>query len=171
MILKKLVACSIKGNIERFVAAYQCCLSIIQFPHLMLSSDLLLAYQQTHYHIHCEPSFYLVPGKYCAELVELHRRFEANSSAFVTAWNPYSQMQSQEENGKRNQELLELISEMEYPYINGQGLHPSGNWPGEDSFLVLDIDRASAKSLGKSLEQNAIVFSDISAIPEIVVLV
>jgi hypothetical protein len=39
--------------------------------------------------------------------------------------------------------------------IEGVGIHPGGGWPGEPSYLVLEIRRDLAIEIGQSYKQNA----------------
>jgi len=43
-------------------------------------------------------------------------------------------------------------------FLDGVGEHPSGDWPGEASVLVLGMSLEAVKSLGQRYEQNAIVW-------------
>ena len=52
--------------------------------------------------------------------------------------------------------------------IDGVGKHPSNNWPGEGSVLVLGLDLEAAKSLGRHYEQHAFVWAAGDGLPELV---
>jgi hypothetical protein len=66
--------------------------------------------------------------------------------------------------------LIADLIEQGCEFIEGEGVDPNGEWPGETSVLVLDIDRASAERLGSRYDQNAIVWIDTDAIPRLLVL-
>ena len=51
--------------------------------------------------------------------------------------------------------------------INGIGKHPSNNWPGEVSVLVLGLDLEAAKSLARHYEQYAFVWAAGDGVPEL----
>ncbi len=55
-------------------------------------------------------------------------------------------------------------------YIEGIGQHPSKQWPGEASYLVFGLELEAAKTLGRALRQNAIVWSDADAVPRLILL-
>lgn len=136
-----------------------------------LSDSLLKAYRETHYHVYAEPPFYMVPGSPSPELFELHRENNIESSAFLTAWNPFSEQASDIENTERNKALHQMISESGLDCIPGLGEHPAGRWQGEESILVLGIDYDTACAIGRRFNQDALLFAGIEAIAELVVLI
>ena len=73
-------------------------------------------------------------------------------------------------NTERHRVLIADLTEQGYECIEGEGVDPNGEWPGEISVLVLDIDRASAECLGSRYDQNAVVWIDTDAIPRLLVL-
>ncbi|TXH37992.1 MAG: DUF3293 domain-containing protein [Burkholderiaceae bacterium] len=46
----------------------------------------------------------------------------------------------------------------------------SNQWPGEDSFLVLGINLEAVKTLGRRFGQNAVLWCDATAIPQLILL-
>ncbi len=137
---------------------------------MQLSDELQKAYSETHYHVNTEPPFFMIPGSPSPDLLELHRKSNATSSAFLTAWNPYSEKASDAENTERNKTLREMISESGFDCIPGLGEHPTSPWQGEESFLVLGIDYDTACAIGKRFNQHAILFAGAEAVAELVVL-
>lgn len=89
---------------------------------------------------------------------------ENKTWAYITAWNPYSNPKTLEENKIQNAQLLLKLA----PYIirYGYGCSPSyspkaaqgtkDSWM-EESFLVLGITHKEAIAIGTEYEQNAIV--------------
>jgi len=55
-------------------------------------------------------------------------------------------------------------------FLDGFGQDPAGKWTEEESFLVLGISLEAAKKLGNQFEQNAIVWSDSDAVPQLIML-
>lgn len=78
-------------------------------------------------------------------------------SAFITAYNPLSQNLSDEVNVRSQDALASELSERSLTFIDGIGMHSSGNWPSESSYLVLGLSLEAAKVLGSKYNQNAIV--------------
>lgn len=59
---------------------------------------------------------------------------------------------------------------MGYEVLNGVGKSPDDDWDGELSILVLNIDKDTAASIGKKFKQNAIVWCDLDAVPQLILL-
>lgn len=136
----------------------------------ILDQDLISAYEVTNFHVKAEPAFTLNVGKGSQELKALLKKNNVTSAAFITAWNPYSKSLSDKENQARNDQLKNELIIRSLKLIDGFGQDPLGQWSGEDSFLVLGIDLEASKTLGIQFEQNAIVWSDSDAVPELILL-
>jgi hypothetical protein len=92
----------------------------------------------------------------------------AHCAAFITAWNPFSQQLSEQENKDRQQELKAKLKTRGLAFVDGIGQHPSNEWPGEPSLLIFNLNRESAKVLAAQYEQHAFVWSGETAVPELV---
>ncbi|HEX5093609.1 MAG TPA: DUF3293 domain-containing protein [Burkholderiales bacterium] len=93
------------------------------------------------------------------------------TAAFVTAANPGGMPADARENALSTEALLNAQREAGYACFPGAGRDPLGAWPAEPSALVLGISRREAEMLGRSYDQNAIVFFEKGAAAELVVLV
>jgi putative PIN family toxin of toxin-antitoxin system len=133
---------------------------------MLLSPQLIAAYERAHYEVHGR--FTLRIGRRSAALDELLEAHGAASAAFVTAANPRGEKSS--EAGNRAA-LAELQASLAYPFYAGEGRDAEGNWPAEPSLLVVGISRGEAEALGRAWRQNAIVFAEKGAAPELVMLV
>ena len=99
-------------------------------------------------------------------------RYAETYWCFVTAYNPYSQAYPRAENTHRNAQLKNMLLLQGYTKIfYGEGRGIIGNWPPEASFLVLGISRCAAQKVGKSFQQNAIVWGEKGREAELVFLV
>jgi hypothetical protein len=125
-----------------------------------LDESLLKAYKQTTYAV---PSLKINIriGEKCPLLDQLLQKLERRSWCFVTAWNPQSKLFSDEENKTRNHKLKEGLIQSGYIYYDGLGIGDDGQWPPEESILVIGINRLEALEIAKEWEQNAIVFGEI----------
>ncbi len=71
-------------------------------------------------------------------------------------------------------ELLQAFADTHYivhqeaPLVMHIGKHPSNNWPGEVSVLVLGLDLEAAKSLARHYEQHAFVWAAGDGVPVLV---
>ena len=60
------------------------------------------------------------------------------------------------------------IEDRSLSILPGVGQHPSNNWPGEQSVLVLGLSLEAAKTLGRRFDQNAVVLTGRDGIPQLV---
>jgi hypothetical protein len=79
---------------------------------------------------------------------------------FVTAWNPASKPLGTAENNARNAELAAALKSESLTFYAGRGRDPQAKWPAEESFLVLDLAREAARTLGLRYGQNAVVWGE-----------
>lgn len=135
-----------------------------------LDPALVRAYQAAEYVVECMPPFTLRIGQASDELAALHRRFEVPCSVFITAVNPRSRALGNALNRARLSALERTVAALGLTGIAGSARDPGGLWPDEDSLLVPGLDLSGARALGTHWEQNAIVWSDASAIPRLVLL-
>lgn len=148
-----------------------------------VSADLIRAYRETHFRVAAsvpgsallpgelflEAGFVLQVGQPSAALQALHRAAGVKCSAFITACNPFSQALTPKQNQERMNVLRAELGRQSLTYLNGEGVHPNGQWPGEASVLVLGISREAAQRMGEHWEQNAIVWCGEDAVPELLV--
>ncbi len=142
--------------------------------YLTSGSDVPLstiqAYLETDYCVHGDSPAVLRVGEFCPALAGLHAAYRVNCSTFITACNPHSQVRDDAVNANRQSALAHELERRSLIFINGIGKHPSNKWPGEASFLVLGLGLATAKTLGTRLEQNAIVWNGLNAVPRLILL-
>ena len=87
------------------------------------------------------------------------------SWAYITAWNPASQLLDDSENAARQDELrrevaARVVSDEVAAYYEGEGVPDVGDWTPEASLLIIGIDRGAASALGARFGQNAILVGD-----------
>ena len=136
----------------------------------MITSSLLESYESADYHVDDSPSFILKIGMHSPELESIYKTSHKNTAAFITAFNPCSQELSSQENKDRNHKLEKLIESLHVDYIQGEGKCGHEDWDGEESFLIFGISEKQASEIGKEFEQNAIVWCDKDAIPQLLLL-
>lgn len=138
----------------------------------MLPPDLLDIYRHAIYRVFANPVFTLQIGKPSAGLLGLYREQGTLGAAFITACNPRSHPLLPEQNTLRQHTLETVLTQQGWFWIRGQGepSRPDTDWPPETSCLVLGISREEAAALGRRFEQNAIVFCNQNAVPELMVL-
>jgi hypothetical protein len=70
----------------------------------------------------------------------------------------------------RQASLLQALRLRSLRWLDGIGQHPSNQWPGESSVLILGLSLAAAKVLAQDFEQNAFIWAGADAKPQLVVL-
>lgn len=127
------------------------------------------AYRGTHFCVESDPPITLLVGQRNEALPTLHQVAGAASSAFLTAWNPYSRKCNDETNANLQKALADELRVRSLHFVPGVGRHPSSEW-AEPSFRVLGISLEAAKELGNRHGQNAIVWCGAEAVPQLVLL-
>lgn len=135
-----------------------------------LHPALVQAYLETDYCVRVADGLVLRCGEYSSALAATHGRLGVESSAFLTACNPYSQPRDSADNALAQTALARALDRLGLRWLPGIGRHPHASWPGEESFLVLGIDRDAACALAAEYQQNAFVWCGPSAVPELVLL-
>ena len=132
---------------------------------------LIHAYQSTSYRVvSCRDPFILRVGVPSKALSELFQESGCRSAVFITADNPFGQMLSAKANAMRQERLANRLAALTEHVLEGEGQGDDKTWPPETSFLALGIGRDQACALGSQFEQNAIVWADEDAIPELILL-
>jgi hypothetical protein len=136
----------------------------------LIPPETVRAYRETHYRVQGAMPCVLRIDECCPDLVELYRTHGVSSAAFITACNPFSQRLSIADNEGRRIALAEELQRLALPFLPGMGEHPNGQWPGEESYLVLGVTHDAAIQLGRQFEQNAIVWCGSDAVPRLILL-
>lgn len=134
-----------------------------------ISPDLLRAYIDTIYCIHVDGrDVQFRVNERCPQLDELLTALGAQSAAFITAANPGSQPFSDAENAQCNAQLASDLAHAGLHYLLGEGRDPAGQWPPEQSLLVVNIERAAASALARQHGQYGWVLLRPGQPPELV---
>ena len=136
-----------------------------------IDSNLISSYQSSNYHVHTPQPFTLNIGVASQPLKSLYLKTHLKSASFITAYNPHSQVLTNNENELRNAKLIAEITQRSLMFIEGVGQCTECEWPEEKSVLVLGINFEAAKTLGQHYGQNAIVWCDADALPQLILLI
>jgi len=139
-------------------------------PNSVIDASTVDAYRSTIYRVNGNPQFALIVDVASSALLTLHKSANVSSTAFITAYNPFSEVVSTPENLRLQGLLASELKSMNLQYHEGVGQHPSNQWAGEPSFLVLGIELDAAKRLGTQFKQNAILWCGSDAVPQLVLL-
>lgn len=133
-----------------------------------ITAELLQAYTETDFIVHHTAPFSLKIGVLSHSLLHLFLKKNVVCAAFLTAYNPFSESLPEYKNKALQAALEDDLKKRSLTFIDGIGQHPSGDWPGEPSFLVLDLDLAAATTLAKIYQQNAFVWCGRDGVPQLV---
>jgi hypothetical protein len=140
------------------------------FPDSVIDAGLIQAFREIHYQVHGAEPFTLRMDEHSAALAAAHKRFRSDCCAFITACNPFSEGVDAASNAQLHADLGLELARRSLAHIEGIGQHPSNQWPGDASYLVFGLKLEAAKTLGRALKQNAIVWSDADAVPRLILL-
>jgi len=143
---------------------------VFLFSDSAIPKDAIQAYLETHYDVHGGAPTTLRIGEANPILATLHETATVGCSAYITACNPFSEQQEPARNLELQEALAQTLQHRDLQFIDGIGQHPTNGWPGEASLLVLGLGLDEAKALGRQLGQNAIVWSDADAVPQLILL-
>lgn len=137
----------------------------------MISAELIAHYTHAHYRIGTSvESITLRISQYSAPLAQFLAASNQSRAAIISAYNPFSELLSDEENLVAHEALRNSLMHHTYPVIESLNIDPAGVWPTEKSFFTPGIDINIAKSLGQQFRQNAIVWIDRDTIPRLIFL-
>lgn len=136
----------------------------------LIPAEIVQAYLSTEFRVLGGTHFTLHLNQTCPELLMLYHQSSVQCAAFLTAWNPYSEVLSAADNEGAQRFLLKAIDDLKLRVIPGIGLDPSGEWKGEPSCLVLGMTYVVARDTGNRFKQNAIVWAGSNGIPELILL-
>lgn len=136
----------------------------------LIPGEIQQAYRESEYRVHAPQPFTLRIGLLSDELRQAQAAKRADCSAFITAFNPFSECLTDAANEERQAQLVKELHLRSLAFWEGVGQHPSNGWPGEPSLLVFGLNLEAAKELGRRYQQNAIVWSGDDGVPQLVLL-
>jgi Protein of unknown function (DUF3293) len=96
-------------------------------------------------------------GVPCAALQALMIAHNVELAGYITAFNPYSQVVSLEDNQLATHLLEQRLITSNLPYWPCDGKDPEGLWPSEPGYLILGADRRWLRRLGRRFRQHALL--------------
>lgn len=136
-----------------------------------LNPELHAAYLATRYcaWLGLADELTLCIGEHNSRLATLMQTHGASSGCFVSAWNPFSEARTPEENAAAQQVLEAELQQCGWTYFPGEGRGTDPAWVPEASFLVLGPDADDAAALCVGYAQHAVVVFDQRAVPRLLV--
>ena len=136
----------------------------------MLTTELITAYLNANYYILEKEQFKFQIGAYSNDFKNLFKQYNVNNGSFISAYNPKSEPTIKIQNENKHRQLKNRLLKDSLLFLEAVSTDPSGNWPPEYGFLVLGINKNKAIQFGISLCQNAIVYIDFKAVPELILV-
>ena len=135
-----------------------------------IANSLLESYSNTDYQVQAREPFSLKIGQVSEPLLRLYKQHRCDCAAFITASNPFSQKLDPSINAQRHLDLMADLTSRSLIFIDGVGLGKDPDWPGEASCLIFGLALEASRVLGNKFNQNAIVWCDSDAMPQLVLL-
>jgi hypothetical protein len=123
-----------------------------------ISPNLIRAYREAKFVVESNQPITLLVAQCNRDLSTLLRNHKESTAAFITAFNPYSKVQTDQENLQAQNELLKDIKELGLEAIHGYGQDVAEKWPREESLLIIGITESQAENLADKYSQNAFIW-------------
>jgi len=120
------------------------------------NNELLVAYLQTEFTLEKKHKFSLTQAS--PAFVAFLKANKIKSWAVITAYNPLSEPLTETENSQANDRLESYLVKRKLVYFPCDSLPSKSGDKGERGFLVANITRGAAAKMGRSFNQNAVVF-------------
>ena len=128
-----------------------------------LSPALAAAYTATDYVVP-QLELTLRVGEACPALDAHLAKLTTKTACFISAANPQSRRLSAHQNRQANRQLqAQLRASCQRGVFHGEGRGRDGEWPPEQSFLVLGLSQKRATELAIAFQQNAYLWYDSTA--------
>ena len=127
-------------------------------------------YNATHFRVSDYPhNFTLRIGQASSAAQAILWDQSADTAIFITAYNPFSQPQDAAVNEAAQAKLRLRLDELgASAVLQGEGVDPSAQWPGEPSFLAVGLSREVGAQLAKDFGQHAFVLVERDKAPALV---
>ena len=139
---------------------------------MAIDNSLVTAYQNAENVVFADTdtNFVMLVAKYSEALHQTMTKKQFTQAAFISAYNPYSEILDEPENLTRHSALSEELGDLGLSFVEGLGRDKEGQWPSEKSVLVLNITNVAARMVGNKYEQNAILWIGKDATPQLLLL-
>ena len=124
-----------------------------------ISPELIRAYREAHYIVLDEGTeIPLQVGTVNLELERLMSNKNAHTASLLTAYNPYSEVKTKQDNELAQMQLRQRLKKMGIATLNAIGRDAKEQWEPEPSFLALDLTLKQAETLADEYGQNAFIW-------------
>jgi Protein of unknown function (DUF3293) len=134
-----------------------------------MTSALLESYRTCRYELHLPTgTIHLAVDQHCPPLGDLLRAAGCTSAAWLTAFNPGSQLGTETQNSDSQKRLERRLQRACYRLISGTAVDPAGHWPPEPSLFVPGMLLGDAESTARDFGQLAFLWIEADAVPRLV---
>ena len=123
-----------------------------------ISPNLIRTYREAKFLVQSNTPITLLVGQCNKDLSALLRDHKKTTAAYITAFNPFSKVQTDQENLQAQNELLKDVKGFGFEAINGYGQDIAEEWPREDSILIIGLTESQAETLADKYSQNAFIW-------------
>ncbi len=124
-----------------------------------ISPELIRAYREAHYIVLDEgKEIHLQVDTINLELVRLMNNHNAHTASVLTAYNPYSEVKTKQDNELAQMQLRQRFKEMGIAILEAVGRDAKEQWEPEPSVLALDLTLKQAETLADEFGQNAFIW-------------
>jgi hypothetical protein len=124
-----------------------------------ISSELIRAYREAHYIVLDEGTeIRLKVGTVNLELARLMSNKNASTASVLTAYNPYSEVKTKQDNKLAQTQLRKRLKEMGIATLDAIGRDAMEQWEPEPSVLALDLTLKEAETIADEFGQNAFIW-------------
>ena len=124
-----------------------------------ISPELIRAYREAHYIVLDEGTeIRLKVGTVNLELARLMSNKNAHTASVLTAYNPYSEVKTKQENELAQMQLRQRLEELGIATLEVVGRDAKEQWEPEPSVLALDLTLKEAETLADEYGQNAFIW-------------
>jgi hypothetical protein len=102
------------------------------------------------------------------DLDNLLSQQQANSYAYLTAYNPQSTTLSTVENEQRHQQLCSEWDQRGFRYLTGKAIPDTGEWEPETCVFIFDMPHSVVLELCQAYAQDGAVVGALESVPKLI---
>jgi hypothetical protein len=124
-----------------------------------ISPELIRAYREAHYIVLDKgKEIRLQVDAVNLELARLMNDKNVHTASVLTAYNPYSEVKTKQENELAQTQLRQRFKEMGIATLDAIGRDAKEQWEPEPSVLALDLTLKQTETLADEFGQNAFIW-------------
>ena len=124
-----------------------------------ISPELIRAYREAHYIVLDEGTeIRLQVDTFNLELARLMSSKNVRTASVLTAYNPYSEVKTKQDNELAQMQLRQRLEELGIATLEAVGRDAKEQWEPEPSVLALDLTLKEAETLADKFGQNAFIW-------------